>query len=121
MFDVTLDGGESYRESAAYRPGERAVVAEAAGVRLGLSVCYDLRFPHLYRDLAKAGAEVLTVPVGLHGADGTRALARAAARPGDRDRLLRARPGAVRAPMPPPPARRAGPSATASRSRPGAR
>jgi predicted amidohydrolase len=62
MFDVTLDGGESYRESAAYRPGEQAVVAEAAGVRLGLSVCYDLRFPHLYRDLAKAGAEVLAVP-----------------------------------------------------------
>ena len=62
MFDVELDAGESYRESAAYRPGERAVLAEAAGLRLGLTVCYDLRFPHLYRDLAKAGAEVLTVP-----------------------------------------------------------
>ena len=62
MFDVTLAGGESYRESAAYRPGSRAVVAEAAGVTLGLSICYDLRFPRLYRDLAQAGAEVLTVP-----------------------------------------------------------
>ena len=62
MFDVTLAGGESYRESAAYRPGSRAVVAEAAGMTLGLSICYDLRFPRLYRDLAQAGAEVLTVP-----------------------------------------------------------
>jgi predicted amidohydrolase len=62
MFDVDLDGGESYRESVAFRPGGRAVVAEAAGARLGLSVCYDLRFPHLYRDLARAGAEILTVP-----------------------------------------------------------
>ena len=62
MFDVTLDGGESYRESAAYRPGGRAVLAGAAGVTLGLTVCYDLRFPHLYRDLARAGADVLTVP-----------------------------------------------------------
>jgi deaminated glutathione amidase len=62
MFDVDLAGGESYRESAAYRPGTRAVLADAAGARLGLTVCYDLRFPHLYRDLAKAGAEVLTVP-----------------------------------------------------------
>ncbi len=62
MFDVTLGEGERYRESAAYRPGGAAVVAEAAGVRLGLSVCYDLRFPRLYRDLAQAGAEVLTVP-----------------------------------------------------------
>jgi predicted amidohydrolase len=61
MFDVDV-GGESYRESAAYRPGGRAVVTEAAGFRLGLTVCYDLRFPHLYRDLAKAGAEALTVP-----------------------------------------------------------
>ena len=62
MFDVDLDGGESYRESAAYRPGERAVLARAAGLRLGMTVCYDLRFPHLYRDLGRAGADVLTVP-----------------------------------------------------------
>ncbi len=62
MFDVALAGGESYREIAAYRPGEQAVLAEAGEVMLGLTVCYDLRFPHLYRDLAQAGAEVLTVP-----------------------------------------------------------
>ena len=62
LFDVTLPGGESYRESAAYKPGDRAVTLEAAGWRLGLSVCYDLRFPQLYRDLAQAGAEILTVP-----------------------------------------------------------
>ena len=62
MFDVALTGGEAYRESAAYRPGERAVLAEAAGLRLGMTVCYDLRFPRLYRDLAQAGAEVLSVP-----------------------------------------------------------
>jgi predicted amidohydrolase len=62
MFDVDVAEGESYRESAAFRPGGAAVVAEAAGLRIGLSICYDMRFPHLYRDLAKAGAEVLTVP-----------------------------------------------------------
>ena len=62
MFDVVLRGGEAYRESAAYRPGERAVLAEAAGLKLGMTVCYDLRFPRLYRDLAQAGAEVLSVP-----------------------------------------------------------
>ncbi len=62
MFDVDLDGGESYRESAAFRPGDRAVTADAAGVRLGLTICYDMRFPALYRSLAQAGAQVLTVP-----------------------------------------------------------
>ncbi|HRO12663.1 carbon-nitrogen hydrolase family protein [Amaricoccus sp.] len=62
MFDVALKGGEAYRESAAYRPGTQAVLAEAAGLRLGMTVCYDLRFPRLYRDLARAGAEVLSVP-----------------------------------------------------------
>lgn len=62
MFDVELAGGESYRESSAYRPGGHAVVAEAAGMRLGMTVCYDLRFPYLYRALAKAGADVMTVP-----------------------------------------------------------
>jgi deaminated glutathione amidase len=62
MFDVELGEGGSYRESAAFCPGDAAVVAEAAGMRIGMTVCYDLRFPHLYRDLAKAGAQVLTVP-----------------------------------------------------------
>lgn len=62
MFDVDLDGGESYRESNAYRPGERAVMGQVDGIRLGLSICYDLRFPALYRALAETGAQVLTVP-----------------------------------------------------------
>jgi predicted amidohydrolase len=62
MFDVDLPNGERYRESATFEPGDRAVVASAAGLRLGLSVCYDLRFPALYRSLAKAGAEALTIP-----------------------------------------------------------
>jgi predicted amidohydrolase len=65
MFDVDVGGAESYRESAAYRPGDRAVLADAAGLRLGMTVCYDLRFPHLYRDLARAGADVLAVPAAF--------------------------------------------------------
>src|SRR5450755_384650 len=59
MFDVDLAGGESYRESNSYRPGELAVVADLPWGRLGLSVCYDLRFPALYRALAEAGASFL--------------------------------------------------------------
>ncbi len=66
MFDVTISPTESFRESAAYRPGDRAVVADAGGVRLGMTVCYDLRFPHLYRRLAQAGAQLLTVPSAFH-------------------------------------------------------
>jgi len=62
MFDIDLPGGESYRESNAYRPGDRTVVAETPWGRLGMSVCYDLRFPHLYRALAQAGADFLAVP-----------------------------------------------------------
>ena len=62
MFDVEIGEGESYRESSAYRPGERAVVADTPWGRLGLTICYDLRFPALYRSLAEAGAEILTVP-----------------------------------------------------------
>ena len=62
MFDVDLAGGESYRESNTYRPGELAVVADLPWGRLGLTVCYDLRFPALYRALAEAGATMLTVP-----------------------------------------------------------
>jgi predicted amidohydrolase len=62
MFDVTLKDGEHYRESAAFRPGDRAVLAEAAGLRLGMTICYDLRFPRLYRTLAQAGAEVIAIP-----------------------------------------------------------
>jgi len=65
MFDVDLDGGESYRESAAFRPGDRAVVAAAGPVRIGLSICYDMRFAGLYRALAQAGAEILTAPAAF--------------------------------------------------------
>jgi predicted amidohydrolase len=57
---------DTYRESAAYRPGARAVVADTPFARIGLSVCYDLRFPHLYRRLAQAGATVLTVPAAFN-------------------------------------------------------
>ncbi len=62
MFDIDLPGGESYRESNAYRPGGRTIVAETPWGRLGMSVCYDVRFPHLYRALAHAGADFLAVP-----------------------------------------------------------
>jgi predicted amidohydrolase len=65
LFDVNLPKGESYRESNTYRPGEVAVVAALPFCRLGLSICYDLRFPALYRALAEAGADVLTVPAAF--------------------------------------------------------
>ena len=57
LFDVDLPTGESLRESHAYSGGSRAVVLDAAGYRLGLTICYDMRFPGLYRHLAQAGAE----------------------------------------------------------------
>lgn len=62
MFDVTVSETETYRESDGYRPGDRAVMAETPFGRVGLTICYDLRFPQLYRSLARAGAEILTVP-----------------------------------------------------------
>jgi predicted amidohydrolase len=62
MFDVDLKGGESYRESRSYRPGELAVVSDLPWGRLGLTICYDLRFPALYRALAEAGATFLAIP-----------------------------------------------------------
>lgn len=65
MFDVDLPNGDRYRESASYEAGSRAVVAEAAGARLGLTVCYDMRFPPLYAALARAGAQILTVPAAF--------------------------------------------------------
>lgn len=66
MFDVDVSASERYRESAGYRPGDRAVLADVAGLRLGMTVCYDVRFPYLYRRLAQAGAEVLTVPAAFN-------------------------------------------------------
>ena len=62
MFDVDLSNGESYRESKNYRAGELAVVTDLPWARFGISICYDLRFPSLYRAAAEAGASVLTIP-----------------------------------------------------------
>ncbi|WP_103335148.1 carbon-nitrogen hydrolase family protein [Pseudotabrizicola formosa] len=66
MFDVTVSETESYRESAGYRPGARAVVGDTSFGRIGMTVCYDVRFPYLYRALAQAGAQILTVPAAFN-------------------------------------------------------
>ncbi|MBP9181730.1 MAG: carbon-nitrogen hydrolase family protein [Fuscovulum sp.] len=66
MFDVNVSATEIYRESQGYRPGARAVLADAGWARIGMTVCYDLRFPHLYRRLAQAGAQVITVPAAFN-------------------------------------------------------
>jgi predicted amidohydrolase len=65
VYDVDLPTGERWRESAAVRPGEAAVIADAPWGRMGLTVCYDLRFPQLFRVLAKAGASIITVPAAF--------------------------------------------------------
>jgi predicted amidohydrolase len=65
LFDVQLPSGETYRESNTVEAGHNAVVASLPWGRVGMSVCYDLRFPHLYRALAKAGADILTVPAAF--------------------------------------------------------
>ena len=62
MFDVSISGSESYRESAGYRPGNQAVICQTDVGMIGLTICYDLRFPHLYRDLAYSGAQIISVP-----------------------------------------------------------
>ncbi len=62
MFDVDLPSGETYRESRNYRPGEAAQLAQTALGPIGMTICYDVRFPALYRALAQAGAHVMTVP-----------------------------------------------------------
>src|ERR1700710_1150733 len=62
MFDIDLPGGESYRESANYQPGETAVISDLPWGRIGLTICYDVRFPALYRALAETGASFLAVP-----------------------------------------------------------
>lgn len=66
MFDVNVSATEVYRESEGYRPGTRAVLAETPFAKIGLTVCYDLRFPALYRRLAQAGAEIITVPAAFN-------------------------------------------------------
>jgi len=65
MFDVDLDNGESWRESKVYQPGKRSVLVETDFAKLGMSICYDIRFPHLYREYALAGAEVLAAPAAF--------------------------------------------------------
>jgi predicted amidohydrolase len=65
MFDVTLPDGKVIRESSSYRPGGQAVVATTPWGRLGMTVCYDVRFPHLYRALAQQGAQFITVPASF--------------------------------------------------------
>lgn len=65
MFDVQVTETETFRESANYRPGDRAVIAETDFGAVGMSVCYDLRFAHLYSGLARAGARILTVPAAF--------------------------------------------------------
>jgi predicted amidohydrolase len=62
LFDVTLKGGETYRESDRMEAGDTAVLATTPWGKLGMTICYDVRFPHLYRTLAKAGADFLSVP-----------------------------------------------------------
>ena len=62
MFDVTVSETEKYRESARYRPGSKAVLAQTSLAQIGMTICYDLRFPTLYRTLAQAGADILLVP-----------------------------------------------------------
>ncbi|MBN8940382.1 MAG: carbon-nitrogen hydrolase family protein [Rhizobiales bacterium] len=62
MFDVNLANGQTYRESAAYAPGDRAVVTPLPWAKLGVTICYDLRFPQLYRSLAEAGAGIMAIP-----------------------------------------------------------
>jgi predicted amidohydrolase len=70
MFDATLPDGKVIRESSAYCPGDRAVLAETPWGKLGLTICYDLRFPQLYRALARGGARYLTVPSSFQRATG---------------------------------------------------
>ncbi len=71
MFDVDLPGGETYRESANYQAGREAVVATLPWGQLGMTICYDLRFPHLYRALTQAGARFLAVPAAFTKPTGT--------------------------------------------------
>lgn len=65
MFDVAIGNGEIWSESTNYAPGSRAVIADAAGMKLGLTICYDVRFAYLYRALAMAGAVAITVPAAF--------------------------------------------------------
>jgi deaminated glutathione amidase len=65
LFDVEVGDGQTYRESARILPGEKAVIAETPWAKLGMTICYDVRFPQLYRALAKSGASIITVPAAF--------------------------------------------------------
>lgn len=65
LFDVEVGDGQTYRESARILPGEKAVIAQAPWAKLGMTICYDIRFPQLYRALAKSGVEIITVPAAF--------------------------------------------------------
>lgn len=65
MFDVDLPNGESWRESATYRPGEESIVAELPWLKMGMAVCYDVRFPAIFRSQARSGAAMLTMPAAF--------------------------------------------------------
>ena len=66
MFDVNVSETEVYRESSGFRPGQSAVIADTPFAKIGMTVCYDIRFPQLYRRLAQAGAQILTVPAAFN-------------------------------------------------------
>lgn len=70
MFDVDVSETEKYRKSSGYRPGTRAVTADTPFGRIGMTVCYDIRFPQLYRRLAQGGAQILTVPAAFNDTTG---------------------------------------------------
>jgi predicted amidohydrolase len=65
MFDVDLDNGESWRESKVYKPGEKSCLVNSDDFKLGMSICYDIRFPHLYREYALQGAQILAAPAAF--------------------------------------------------------
>ena len=65
MFDVDLPNGESWRESATYEPGTKTVIAELPWARLGMAICYDVRFPAIFREQARQGAEILSAPAAF--------------------------------------------------------
>ncbi len=99
LFDVDIPGrSESYRESSSVRPGVEPVVVDTPAGRLGLAVCYDLRFPELFRELLSAGRGMALPALGLHGRHRPRALGSPVARPGHRKSLPRGGPGPVRLP-----------------------
>ncbi|MHB9879473.1 carbon-nitrogen hydrolase family protein [Pacificimonas sp. ICDLI1SI03] len=71
LFDVDLGGGDKWQESSAYRPGTDAVVAQTPAGRLGLSICYDIRFPRLYDALSEAGVDLIAIPAAFTRPSGT--------------------------------------------------